>query len=225
MVIQSWGDVIVASFQQVWTEVVQVVPVIFVAIVIFLIGWIIAVALGKVVEHLIRALRVDHVLRKLDVEHVVERAGWHLNTGVFLGGLVKWFVIVVFLLAAVNVLGLGAVSVFLRDVVLYIPNVIIAALILIAAALIAEFVEKLVRGSVEAAGYRGSLVGIVARYAIWVFAFVAVLIQLGIAVVLVQTLITGLVAALALASGLAFGLGGKEAAGSFIDKIRSELRR
>ena len=225
MVIQSWGDVIVASFQQVWTEVVQVVPVIFVAIVIFLIGWIIAVALGKVVEHLIRALRVDHVLRKLDVEHVVERAGWHLNTGVFLGGLVKWFVIVVFLLAAVNVLGLGAVSVFLRDVVLYIPNVIIAALILIAAALIAEFVEKLVRGSVEAAGYRGSLVGIVARYAIWVFAFVAVLIQLGIAVVLVQTLIAALVAALALASGLAFGLGGKEAAGSFIDKIRSELRR
>src|SRR3989338_1389368 len=225
MVIQSWGDVIVASFQQVWTEVVQVVPVIFVAIVIFLIGWIIAVALGKVVEHLIRALRVDHVLRKLDVEHVVERAGWHLNTGVFLGGLVKWFVIVVFLLAAVNVLGLGAVSVFLRDVVLYIPNVIIAALILIAAALIAEFVEKLVRGSVEAAGYRGSLVGIVARYAIWVFAFVAVLIQLGIAVVLVQTLITGLVAALALASGLALGLGGKEAASFFIDKIRSELRR
>ncbi len=225
MVIQSWGDVIVASFQQVWAEVVSVVPLIFVAIVIFLIGWIIAVALGKVVEHLVRGLRVDHLLRKLDVEHVVERAGWHLNTGGFLGGLVKWFIIIVFLLAAVNVLGLGAVSVFLRDVVLYIPNVIIAALILIAAALIADFVEDLVRGSVEAAGYRGSLVGIVARYAIWVFAFVAVLIQLGIAVVLVQTLITGLVAALALAFGLAFGLGGKEAAGSFIDRIRSELRR
>jgi len=225
MVIQSWGDVIVASFQQVWTEVVQVVPVIFVAIVIFLIGWIIAVALGKVVEHLIRALRVDHVLRKLDVEHVVERAGWHLNTGVFLGGLVKWFVIVVFLVASLDVLKLTQVNRFLQDVVLvYLPQVIVAVLILVAAAIIGDVMFRIVTGSARAAHIRSAhFIGSVTKWAIWIFAILAALYQLGIATPFVQTLFTGVIVAVSLAIGLAFGLGGQEAAGEYIARLKKEM--
>jgi hypothetical protein len=225
MILQTWGDVIVASLQQVWTSVANFLPLLIGAVVVFIIGWIIAVSLGKLVEQVVRALKVDHLLSKLDFETTLERAGWKLNSGAFVGSLVKWFLVVVFLLAAVNILGLTEVSNFLRDVLLYIPNVVVAALILIIAALVANTVERLVRGSVEAAGYRGSLVAVVARWAIWVFAFVAALLQLGIATSLLQTVVTGLVASLALAFGLAFGLGGRDVAASFLDKMRSELKR
>lgn len=225
MVLQTWGDVIVASLQQVWTSVAAFLPLLVGALVVFIIGWVVAVALGKLVEQVVRALRVDTLLAKLDFEHTMARAGWRLNAGGFVGGLVKWFLIVVFLLASVNILGLTQVSGFLRDVLLYIPNVVVAALILIIAALVADVVERLVRGSVQAAGHSGSLAGVVARWSIWVFAFVAVLLQLGIATALVQTLVTGLVASLALAFGLAFGLGGKDTAAAFLEKVRGELRR
>lgn len=225
MVLQAWGDAIVASLQQVFTSVAAFVPLLIGAVVVFIIGWIIALALGKVVEQIIRALRVDTLLQRLDFEKTLEKAGWRLNSGAFVGGLVKWFLIVAFLLAAANILGLQDVSNFLRDVLLYIPNVVVAALILIIAALVANVAENVVRGSVEAAGYKGALVGVVARYSIWVFAFVAALLQLGIAVSLVQTIVTGLVGAVALGLGLSFGLGGKDAAAEFIAKVRGELKR
>ncbi len=225
MVLQTWGDVIVASLQEVWVSVAQFIPLLVGAVLVFIVGWVVAEALGKVVEQIVRALRIDSLLSKLEVSRTVERAGWRMNAGAFLGGLVKWSLIVAFLLAAVNILGLTQVSDFLKAVLLYIPNVVVATLILIIAAMVADVVERTVRGSVEAMGYRGSLVGIVARWSIWIFAFAVALPQLGIAAALVQTLVTGFVAALAIAFGLAFGLGGKDVASSFLDRMKSELKR
>ncbi len=223
MVLQTWGDVIIASLQQSWAAVANFVPLLIGAIVIFVVGWVVAVALGKLVAEVVRAVRVDALLQQLEVEKALERAGVRLNSGAFVGALVKWFLIIVFLLAAANILGLAQVSGFLAQVVLYIPNVVVAALILVIALKVAEVVERVTRGSVEAAGMRGALVGVMARWAIWVFAIVAALLQLGIATVLLQTLVTGLVAMLALAFGLAFGLGGRDAAASVIDRVRREL--
>lgn len=221
----TWGDAIVASLQQVWVSVANFLPSLIGAVVIFIVGWFVAVALGKLVEQLVRVARVDHLLSRLEFEKALEKAGWRLNSGAFVGGLVRWFLIVAFLLTSVNILGLTQVSDFLRDVLLYIPNVVVAALILVIAALVADAVEKLVRGAVEATGHKSSLAGVVARWSIWVFAVVAVMLQLGIAVALVQTLVTGLVAALALAFGIAFGLGGKDAAARFIEDVRSDMWR
>lgn len=223
MVLQTWGDVIVASLQQSWAAVANFVPLFVGAVVIFIVGWIIAAALGKLVEQAVRALRVDALLQQLELEKALERGGVRLNSGAFVGALVKWFLIIVFLLAAVNVLGLSQVSDFLNQVLLYIPNVVVAALILVIALKVAEVVERVSRSSVEAAGMRGAAVGVMARWAIWIFAVVAALLQLGVATVLLQTVVTGLVAMLALAFGLAFGLGGKDAASSFIDKLRRDI--
>ena len=224
MVLQTWGDVIIASLQQVWVSVASFLPFFIGAVIVFVIGWIVAMTLGKIVEQVVKALRIDHFLAKLEVEKAMERAGWRLNSGAFLGGLVKWFLIVAFLLASVNILGLTQVSDFLRDVLLYLPNVAIAALILIIAAVVADTAERLIRGSAGAMGHRGSIAGVVSRWAIWIFAIVAVLLQLGVAAMLVQTVITGLIAALALGAGLAFGLGGKDAATDMIRKAREEMR-
>lgn len=223
MVLQTWGDVIIASLQQSWAAVAVFAPLFIGAVIVFIIGWIVAVALGTLVEQVVRAVRVDSLLQRLELERVLERGGVRLNSGVFVGALVKWFVIIVFLLAAVNILGLSQVSEFLRSVLLYIPNVVVAALILIIALKVAEVVERATRSSVEAVGMRGSVVGVMARWAIWIFAVVAALLQLGIATVLIQTLVTGLVAMLAIAFGLAFGLGGKDAASSFIERLRREV--
>lgn len=221
----SLGDIIIGSLQQVASAVGNFIPLFIGAVVVFIIGWIIAIAFGKFVEQIVRALKIDQVLAHLGLGHSLERAGLRLDSGAFVGGLVKWFLIVSFLLAAVNILGLTQVSDFLRDVLRYIPQVIAAALILIIAAMVAETVERSIRGSIEAAGYRGSLAGVVARWAIWIFAFVAAFQQLGIATALIQTVVTGLVAALAIAFGLAFGLGSKDAAAEFVSRMRSELRK
>src|SRR3989344_3192681 len=141
------------------------------------------------------------------------------------GGFAEWFVIVVFLVAAFDVLGLNQVTAFLQQVVLlYLPQVIVAALILLAAAVIAEAMQKVIVGSAKAVGVKfAHLAGTITRWAIWVFAILAALFQLGIAAAFIQTLFTGMVVALALALGLSFGLGGQEAAARYIEKIRQEI--
>ena len=154
-----------------------------------------------------------------------KEAGFPLSIGRFLGTLVQWFIVIGFLVASLDVLGLNRVTIFLQQVVLlYLPQIIVAVLILILAAIVAEAVKNIISSSARAAGaHSGNLAGTVAKYAIWITAVLAVLNQLGVATEFVQTLFTGLVVALSLAFGLAFGLGGKEAAARTIERIRGEI--
>ncbi|OGF68842.1 hypothetical protein A3C73_01550 [Candidatus Giovannonibacteria bacterium RIFCSPHIGHO2_02_FULL_44_11] len=225
MIVQTWGDVLNNSFQELWMGVVLFVPKLIIALVIFIIGWVVAVALGKVVEQIVKALKVDVALKSVGAEEPLERAGMKLNAGEFLGGLVRWFVILVFVLAAIDVFGLTQVTEFLRGVVLvYIPQIIVAALILVAAALLSDVAQKVVEGSAKAAHLPSSgLLGGMAKWSIWIFAILTALYQLGIAGPFVQTLFTAFVAMLALAGGLAFGLGGKEHASKFLDRLKSDI--
>lgn len=225
MILQTWGDVLVTSFQQLWTGVFAFVPQLIVALVIFVVGWVIAAALERVVAQAFRALKVDRALQSLGVEEPLTRAGFRLDTGAFIGALVKWFVIIIFLVAAVDVLGLRQVNVFLSDIVLvYLPNVIVATIILVVAAVIADIAKRVVTGSAKAARLPSAgFLGGVAKWAIWIFAILAALYQLGIAGPFVQTLFTGAIAAIALAVGLSFGLGGKDAASRFLERLQSDI--
>ena len=216
---------LIFSFQQMTDSLFAVLPSIIGAVILFLVGIVVATAVGAAVEQILKALRVDHALSRLEAEKILEKAGFKMHGSAFISGLVRWFIIVVFLLASVNILGLTQVSEFLRDVLLYLPNVAIAAFILIIATILADVAERIVRAPVESAGYRGALVGLVVRWAIWVFALIAVLLQLGVATTLIQTLLTGIVAALALAFGLSFGLGGKDVAADILGRIRDEVKR
>src|SRR3989344_1832767 len=213
MIVQTWGDVITTSFQELWGGVVSFVPQLIIALVVFIVGWVIAVALGKIISQVVKTLRVDSALGALGAEAPLSRAGLRLDSGAFVGGLVRWF------------LGLGQVTEFLRSVVLtYIPQVIVAAFILLAAALLADFTRRVVVSGAKAADLPSAgFLGGVAKWAIWLFAILAALFQLGIAGVFIQTLFTAFVAMLAIAGGLAFGLGGKEAASRFLEKLRSDI--
>ncbi|MEK9184519.1 MAG: hypothetical protein AAB892_02210 [Patescibacteria group bacterium] len=225
MFLTTWADVLAASFQNLFYGLVAFIPNLLVAVIIFIIGWLVGAGLGRLVAQVINSLRVDQALKHAGVERVLDRAGFSLNSGAFVGMLVKWFFIIVFLVAALDVLQLTEVTIFLRGVVLtYIPQVIVAVLVLLVAAVIADAVQKLVVGSARAANIRAAnFLGAVSRWAIWIFAILVALERLGISP-LVQTLFTGVVVALSLAFGLAFGLGGQAAAAKYLDRVRDELK-
>jgi len=225
MILETWSEVLSQSFQSLWLGVISFIPNLIVAIIIFIIGWIISALLGRVISQIIRSLNVDKILRKTGVEKTLNKAGFQLNSGKFIGGLVKWFVIIVFLVASFDVLGLVQVNLFLQQVVLlYLPRVIAAVFILLVAAVIADAVESIVKGSAKMADVKVSqFLGVMARWSIWIFAVLMALYQIGVAAAFIQTIFTGLVVALSLAIGLAFGLGGKNAASDAIEKFKKNI--
>lgn len=226
MLVQTWTDVVVVSLQNLWSGFVDFIPSLVGAVVVFVIGWILAMALGRVAARLLQALQVDKIFDQLGVMRAVHKAGIDWEFSGFVGWLVKWFLLIAFFLAAADILGLSAVAGFLGAVLEYIPNILVAALILLIAALLAEFLDKLVKASMQAAEFMApNLVGLVIRWSIWIFAFVAVLDQLGVATTIVNTFFMGLVAMLAVGGGLALGLGGQGVAKEWIEKISKELNK
>lgn len=219
--IQTWGEAITLSLMNLWNQVISFLPALIGALLVFVAGWIVAVILGKVVEKILKAARVDQALDRI--------IGNQLNNleskvSAFVGGLVKWFLILVFLIAASDILGLAQVSAFLESIIMYIPNVVVAIIILAGVFLLGDFVYKIVKGSSKAAGVMSAtMLAAIAKWSIVVFGIFAALLQLGIADYLVGTIITGIVAMLALAGGLAFGLGGKEEAQLLLKKLREEI--
>ena len=226
MVFNTWADVLSSSFQNLFYGLVAFIPNLVVAVIIFIIGWLVGMGLGRVVAQIVNALRIDQALRPTGIEGVLSRAGYQLNSGKFLGFLVEWFFIIVFLVAALDVLGLTAVNFFISQVVLgYLPQVIVAVLILLVAAVVAQAAERVLAGSARAANlHSAGFIGKVARYAVWVFAILAALAQLGVATAFVQTLFTGIVIAASLAIGLSFGLGGQASAARYLEHLQSEIR-
>jgi len=226
MIVSNWTLALQQSFNNMLWWTVNFIPQFVVAVVIFVVGWFIASLIGRVVAQAIKAIRVDHALRSAGVEEVVSRAGYRLDSGEFIGGLVKWFLIIVVLWAALTVMGLTAVTGFIQLALLpLLGRVIVAAFIIVIAAVVAEVAQNVVTGAGRAAGVSSAgVAGVVARWGIWVFAILAALDQLQIAPGVTQVLSTGIVVALALAFGLAFGLGGQEAAARAIERARSNMR-
>ena len=213
------------SFYDIGRGVVDFLPKLIVALVIFVLGWAIGSLLGQVVSQIFKSLKIDSLLKSAKVDEVLKRAGFNLDSGRFVGDLVEWFVIIVFLVASLDVLGLTQVTTFLNEVVLYLPQVIVAVLILLVAVVIAAAMQRIVVGAAMAAGVRSAnFLGSVTKWAIWIFAVMMALFQLNIGGPLIQTLFTGFVVALSLAFGLSFGLGGQQAAAEFIDKVKGEIK-
>ncbi len=225
-IFQNWGDAFTYSLQGLWSSFIMFVPRFLFAVIIFIIGWVIGSVIGKAVAQVISALKVDKVLASAGADSVMERAGIKLSVGGFIGGVVKWFVIVIFLVASLDLLQLTAVTDFLKTSVLgYLPNVIVAALVLVVATVISDFMGKVVTASAKAGNVRSAnFLGTLTRYAIWIFAFIIALGELGIAAAYMQILFTGLVAMLAIGGGLAFGLGGKEWASRTIERLHERTR-
>jgi small-conductance mechanosensitive channel len=227
MFIQTWGDVFTQSLTGLWYGFMTFVPSLLGAVILFIIGWLVGSVVGKAIAQVITSLKIDKLFESAGANDFMNRTGIKLSVGGFLGEIVKWFIIIVFLMASLQIVGLTQVNDFLSNAVLgYLPRVIIAALVLIIATLIADTMKKIVEASAKAANVSSAnMLGSITRYAIWTFAFVIALSELGIATEFMQILFTGLVAGLSLAFGLAFGLGGKDAASRAVDRFSKDMSK
>ena len=216
---QSWGDAISASLQNVWTQFLNGLPTFLAAFVVLVIGILIASFLGKLVKKVLDMGKIDDLVNRTGVNN---QLGTSISITTVIAWVVKWFFIIATLLAVVNILNIEQVTEFLNQVLLYIPNVVVAIIILALGVIAGNFVHNVVDGTASASGMSQAAVDAMAaisKWAIVIFALMAALVQLGIASNLIQILFTGFVAMVALAGGLAFGLGGREKASRWLDKI------
>ena len=219
----SLGDVFNQSLQSLWWNFIQFAPRLIIAIVFFVVGWLLGSVIAKAIEQVFNSLKIDSLFRSIGTESFLKKAGVNLDTGYFVGEVVKWFVIIVFLLPSLNLVGLTDVSAFLTTSVLgYLPQVIIAAFVLIIAAIVAEGLSKTVLATAKAMNLASArMLSMVAKYAVWIFAIIIALGKLGLGDYM-SILFSGIVAMLALGGALAFGLGGKEHAALLLSKLSEE---
>lgn len=202
----------------------NLLPNLLVAIVIFIGGVVIASILRRVLLKVLDAINFEQALSGTGIPQALKRTETSLTISRLLGELLRWFVVLIFLIPAVDQLGLGEVNDILKSLLLYIPNVVVAVIIVAIGAIFAKIARDFVTATATGLGAQlAQVVGEVARWSIIIFSFLAALNQLGVATELIRILFTGLVAMFALAGGLAFGFGGKETAEKVLKKFFDRL--
>src|SRR5687768_525088 len=205
------------------TAFLVALPSIVGALLLLVIGWIVAGFLGGLVARLLRKVGVDQLAAKAGITAFLQRARLNLDAPGLVGGIIKWYVRLIFVVMAANAVGITAVSDVLGQIIAFIPNLLVALLILGAFAWLAGITRNLVLGATESAAVPNSGALATLAYAtVLGFGIVAAASQIGVAATLINILFTGIVAALALAFGLAFGLGGREEAAQVLTNWRGQ---
>jgi hypothetical protein len=204
---------IISAFGTALSAVFSFVPHLVGFLVILLVGWLVAWGVGKAVMLLLRRIGFDRLSDRMGLTNIERRMGIRMDTAEILGRIAFWFIFLIFLVPAADALGLPTVSNTLSALVGYLPNVFVAVLVVFLGTLFGIFVGDIVRGAARTTTIANpDLLGSIARWAIIAFSALIALEQLQIAPALITVLLTGVVAAAALACGLAFGLGGRDAA-------------
>jgi hypothetical protein len=224
MTYADWLSVVQPFLQQLIAFVANLV----VAVVVFVIGYLISVGIGKLIAEILKSVRFNKLFEKEGWRKALQRANIDVNPSEFIGAIFKWFFVVVSLLIAVDILKLTAFAGFLTEVLNYLPNVIVAVLVFVVAIIISDIVEKVVRATVERlkVGY-GFVAASIVKWAIWIFTFFLILGQLlpnnALVATLYNGIIYGIVGAVALGVGLAIGLGGKDTAAKIISDMHRKI--
>lgn len=215
-----------SSLQNLWVQTLSFLPSLIGALLVFIIGLAVASGLASLVEKLIIAIKLDNFLKKVGLEEYTKRANLELNSGYLFGEIVYWFLVLVFFSAAADILKFYVLSNFVKDILTYLPNLVVAILVMVVALIVANLMQKIVKASVMSAKVGGE--GFLSSAAWWVivtFGLLIALNQLGVAVAIINTVITGLIAMFALAGGLAFGLGGKDFAAHLLQKMKDGIEK
>ena len=222
----DWSGATINGLQSFWQGFVDFIPAFLLALVVFIVGWLISAAVGRIIAEILKRLKLDKIFEAKGWQEAIEKGGIHETPSGFIGALVKWILIIVFLAIAVEILGLPQFSIFLQRILAWIPNLLIAILIFIVTIVVANFAERITKASLKKSnlGY-AELGASLVRWAIWVFGIFAILVQLGIAQDLILALFYGIVGFIVLAGGLAFGLGGKEVAQELLRDLVERLKK
>lgn len=221
----DWYLTTYQALYDLWSSFLIFLPKFIGGLTVFVIGWFLSNWAGRLLTELLRRIKFNKIFERGGWAEAFRKAELEVDAAEFLGVITKWTLVFVFLVAAVEIWGMIQFAVFLTKVLSFLPSVIVSVLILVVAVILADILQKVVVASVERAkvGY-AKLAGLLARWSILVFAFLAILIQLGIARELVVTLFTGLVGVFTISFGLAFGLGGKDMARDILEDFRNKIK-
>jgi hypothetical protein len=222
--VQDWSLITFSTFQSMWERFLGFIPAFLAAVIIFIIGWFISIAIGKIIAQILSRLKFDNLFEKTGWKEALSRAELKVSPSEFIGAIFKWILVIIFLMISADILGLTAFVVLLQKIISWLPDLIISVIILVVAIIIADILEKIIKASVKKIEVKHvATLGTAVRWAIYIFAIFAVLIQLGVATTIINTLVMGFIFMISLAFGLAFGLGGKEAAAKFIEDFKEKI--
>ena len=224
--VRDTGDAFRASLAGALNTLLSAIPRIIGFAVVLIVGWIISSLLARGVEALLRAVKFNDLARRSGFADFVQKMGVREDSSGVIASIAKWCVRLITLVVAFDTLGLPAVSEVLNQLLLWLPNLIVALVVLVIGGLAANALSRLVRGATAEAGFSNSeMMETVTRVAVWGFAIVVAITQLGIATTLINTILIGLIGGMALAFGLAFGLGGRDRAAQILDTIGRKAQR
>lgn len=211
--LRTLGDAVWYSLTHALSRFIGFLPELLGAIIVLVIGWVLSSFLARLLESGLKAIGLERAVQHAGLGQVTRNIGTTWTASRLVAELIKWFVRLIFVQAAASVLGIPQLTTIINSIILFIPNILVALVIIIVGTMIAKFLAGLVRGSVAEMGVGNpNLLANIVQYAVVAFAVIAAIDQLNIADKVVNTLFIGLIGALALAVGLAFGLGGREVA-------------
>jgi hypothetical protein len=222
--IEEWYKITYDSLIGLWQGFLNFIPSLLAAIVVFVIGWFIAEVIGKIVARILRVLKLDQIFERAKWKEALEAAEIKVKISDFIGGICKWVLVIVILSISVEILGLKGFADLLHQLIIWLPNLIVAVAIFVVAVIVADILNRLIKASVQKIGIKyGGFLSALVRWAIYVFAGLAILDQLQVSKNLVNSLIMAFFGMIALAFGLAFGLGGKEPAAKLIEDLKRKI--
>ncbi len=223
LAVMEWDNLIVVPVREMLTKIMAYLPVLLGALVILILGWLVAKAIQRIVDWLLKTIRFDVMADKAGISEVLRKGNLRTNAREVVVGLVYWLIMIMVLVMVVNALGLPKASDILASLFAYIPQVIGALFVLVVAMFLASFVSGIVRIAAGNANLpKPDLLAGISRWAIIIFAVTISLTQLGIAPLLVTATFNIILGGVVLALALAFGLGGKDAAARYLEELRQK---
>jgi len=217
---QQQLDIFVTSLTSFWTQLAGFVPQLLAALVLLFIGWLFANLVRTGVMKLLDLLHFDSLAEKTGIEAFLKQGNLDISLSRMLAKLTYWVVIFIVIVTVSNSLGLQMVAELFNKVVFYIPNIIVAILVLVFGVLVARFINRMVFAYLNNLGVQGALtISTLSEYATIIFVVFVALEQLQIGTNLLTAAFQIGFGAIGLAFALAFGLGGREWAAGVIKKM------
>lgn len=219
--LEETRNTLVNSLNNAIQAIIEFVPRFIAGLLILLIGIVISSIVKQIILTASKSLKIDDYLKKYGIPELREGYTWSN----LLAEIVRWFVIIIFLIPTADIWGLPRIGSLLNELLLYLPNVFVAVVIALVGFVLAKLSHDVILASVKGITKDSAkMIATATQWVINIFVILAVLNQLGVASDLIRILFTGFVAMLALAGGIAFGLGGQGNAEDILDGIRKKLK-
>jgi hypothetical protein len=219
----EWENLVAEPVRQMLTRILAYLPVLIGALVILIVGWIVANAIKRIVDWLLKTIRFDTLADKTGISEILRKGDLKISAREVVSRLVYWLIVIMVLVMTVDALGLPKASDVLAGLFAYVPKVIAALLVLVVAMFLANFVSGIVRTAAGNANFpRPEIFAGISRWAIIIFAATIALAQLGIAPLLVAGSFNIILGGVCLALALAFGLGGKDTAAKYLEGLKKK---